>query len=285
MPQPAGLLDDAVPADVLGACGDVGDDLADVVDMALRVHAPGKSEPNELVLSAAVDRATKLGVLTVASAGNGSNKPFVTGSPAAAVTALSVAQTAVPSAVVDLMTIVSPAATPADRGAIHQTWSAELTAPVTAPVVFSASNALGCTPFPAGSLTGVIALVNRGSCAFADKIRNIEAGGALIGVIGMADGTAPFAGAFSDGVPITIPGYMISLADANAIRSGATVTFDPDNVYPLISSVVSTSSRGPMFEDFRIKPEIGAPGAGESRAKPSTHTHRPRPRRFLPSRG
>ncbi len=57
---------------------------------------------------------------------------------------------------------------------------------------------------------------------------------------------------------------MISLGDANAIRTGATVTFDPDNTFPLISSVTSTSSRGPMFEDFRIKPEIGAPGASVS---------------------
>lgn len=236
-------------------------DRVDIINMSL---GSDYGQPFDDDLSAAVDRATRLGVLTVASAGNGSNKPFITGSPGAAVTALSVAQTAVPSAVVDLMTIVSPPVTPADRGAIHQSWSPELTDPVTAPVVFTASNPLGCTPFPAGSLTGVIALVNRGSCAFADKIRNIQAGGALIGVIGMVDGSAPFDGAYQDGVPITIPGYMISLADANAIRSGATVTFDPDNVFPLISSVVSTSSRGPMFEDFRIKPEIGAPGASVS---------------------
>lgn len=236
-------------------------DHVDIINMSL---GSNYGQPFDDDLSAAVDRATKLGVLTVASAGNGSNKPFITGSPAAAVTALSVAQTAVPSAVVDLMTIVSPAVTPADRGAIHQSWSPEPAGPVTAQVVFTAANALGCTPFSAGSLTGKIALVNRGSCAFADKIRNIQAGGALIGVIGMADGTAPFDGAFQDGTPITIPGYMISRADADVIRSGATVRFDPNNVYPLISSVVSTSSRGPMFEDFRIKPEIGAPGASVS---------------------
>lgn len=236
-------------------------DRADIINMSL---GSDYGQPFDDDLSAAVDRATKLGAFTVASAGNGSDKPFITGSPAAAVTALSVAQTAVPSAVVDLMTIVTPAVTPADRGAIHQSWSPELTTTVQAPVVFTPSNALGCTPFPAGSLTGVIALVNRGTCAFADKIRNIQAGGALIGVIGMVDGTAPFDGAYQDGVPITIPGYMISLADANAIRTGATVRFDPDNTFPLISSVTSTSSRGPMFEDFRIKPEIGAPGASVS---------------------
>lgn len=236
-------------------------DRVDIINMSL---GSNYGQPFDDDLSAAVDRATRLGAFTVASAGNGSDKPFITGSPAAAVTALSVAQTAVPSAVVDLMTIVSPAVTPPERGAIHQSWSTDLTSAVTAPVVFTPSNALGCTPFPAGSLTGVIALVDRGSCTFADKIRNIQAGGALIGVIGMVDGTAPFNGAYADGSPITIAGFMISQADANAIRGGATVRFDPDNNFPLISSVTSTSSRGPMFEDFRIKPEIGAPGASVS---------------------
>lgn len=236
-------------------------DRADIINMSL---GSNYGQPFDDDLSAAVDRATKLGALTVASAGNGSDKPFITGSPAAAVTALSVAQTNVPSAVVDLLTIVTPAVTPAERGAIFQPWSAPLTGVIQAPVAFTASNALGCTPFAAGSLTGRIALVNRGSCTFADKIRNIQAGGALIGIIGLVDNTAPFTGAFADGVPITIPGYMISRADANAIRTGATVRFDPDNVYPLISSLASTSSRGPMFEDFRIKPEIGAPGASVS---------------------
>ncbi len=236
-------------------------DRVDIINMSL---GSDYGQPFDDDLSAAVDRATKLGVFTVASAGNGSDKPFIAGSPAAAVTALSVAQTNVPSAVVDLMTIVTPVVTPAERGAIHQDWSAELTTAITAPVVFTASNALGCVPFPAGSLTGKIALVNRGTCTFSDKIRNIQAGGALIGIIGLVDGSAPFTGAFSDGVPITIPGYMINLVDANAIRTGATVRFDPDNTFPLISSVSSTSSRGPMFEDFRIKPEIGAPGASVS---------------------
>ena len=57
---------------------------------------------------------------------------------------------------------------------------------------------------------------------------------------------------------------MISLVDANAIRTAATVKFDPNNTFALVGSVTSTSSRGPMFEDFRIKPEIGAPGASVS---------------------
>ncbi len=107
-------------------------DHVDIINMSL---GSDYGQPFDDDLSAAVDRATKLGAFTVASAGNGSDKPFITGSPAAAVTALSVAQTNVPSAVVDLMTIVIPAVTPAERGAIHQDWSAALTTAITAPVV------------------------------------------------------------------------------------------------------------------------------------------------------
>src|SRR5690606_21110547 len=46
--------------------------------------------------------------------------------------------------------------------------------------------------------------------------------------------------------------------------SGATVTFDPANAASLAGSMVTSSSRGPMFQDLRIKPEIGAPGASVS---------------------
>lgn len=236
-------------------------DHADIINLSL---GSNYGQPFDDDLSAAVDRATKLGTLTVASAGNGSDKPFVTGSPAAAVTALSVAQTAVPSGLVDLMRIVSPAVTPAQRGAVHQNWSIRPSNAITAPVTYTASNTLGCAPFAPGSLAGRIALVDRGDCTFSDKIRNIEAGGAVAGIIGLVDTSAPFNGAFSPGADIAIPGYMINQADANAIRSGATVTFDPANAASLAGSMVTSSSRGPMFQDLRIKPEIGAPGASVS---------------------
>ena len=49
-------------------------------------------------LSLAVDNASALGMLTVAAAGNGGDKPYIAGTPANARTALSVAQTQVPSA-------------------------------------------------------------------------------------------------------------------------------------------------------------------------------------------
>jgi len=236
-------------------------DRVDIVNMSL---GSDYGQPFDDDLSAAVDRATKLGVLTVASAGNGSDKPYIAGSPAAAITALSVAQTEVPSEVADLMSIRTPGVTTPDRGAVFQPWSVPLSGAITAPVMFNPANALACTPLPAGSLTGRIALVNRGGCTFADKIRNVQAAGAIAGIIGLVDGSAPFPSAFSPGVPITIPAFMINRADANAIRLGATVSFDPNNRFSLAGSIRISSSRGPVFDDNRLKPEIGAPGASVS---------------------
>lgn len=69
-------------------------DHVDIINMSL---GGDYGQPFDDDLSAAVNNATAFGVLTVASAGNGGDKPYIIGTPAAAKTALSVAQTAVPS--------------------------------------------------------------------------------------------------------------------------------------------------------------------------------------------
>jgi hypothetical protein len=225
-------------------------------------------QPFDDDLSAAVDAATALGVLTVASAGNSADKQFITGSPAAAATALSVAQTEVPTSTLGLMDILSPA-TPPTRFATFQAWAAPLTTPIEGAVLYPNSTpgkAIGCadaagnTPYAAGELAGRIVLVDRGTCSFSLKIANIAAAGGILGIIGLIDASVPFSGAFGGGVQ-TIPAYMITLADANAIRGGATIRMSS---FPLAGSLASTSSRGPRFDDSIVKPEIGAPGASVS---------------------
>lgn len=236
-------------------------DRADIINMSL---GSDYGTPFDDDLSQAVEGATKFGTLTVASAGNGGDKPYITGTPASAPSALSVAQTAMPKASLPLMTIVG-AANP-NRPAIQNTWSPLLTTKVTDAVVYAASNPLACTPFTAdqaAALAGKIVLVNRGTCSASIKGENLSLAGAKIGIIGFVDGSAPFAFAYGGGT-ITIPVYSISLADANAIRGGATVTFDPTNTLPLAGSLASTSSRGPQAEGNTLKPEIGAPGASIS---------------------
>jgi minor extracellular serine protease Vpr len=242
-------------------------DRVDIINMSL---GSTYGQPFDDDLSLAVDNATRVGVLTVASAGNSADKQFTTGSPAAASSALSVAQTEVPSAALQLMELLAPIT--GSRGAVFQPWSAPLTATIEGPVFYPAAGGkrLGCadangtTPYTPGELAGRIVLVDRGSCSFSLKIANIAAAGGVLGIIGLVTPDAPFAGAFGGGVQ-TIPGYMISQADANVLRTGtASVRFSPENNVSLAGTVTSTSARGPRFDDNIVKPEIGAPGASVS---------------------
>jgi len=242
-------------------------DRVDIINMSL---GSNYGQPFDDDLAAAVDNATRLGVLTVASAGNGGDKPFINGTPAAANTALSVAQTAVPSAFQPLMQITAPASIVGTFPAVFQPWSAPLAGVIEAPVQFgngAGGNLLGCNAFAPGSLAGKIVLVDRGACGFSIKISNIAAGGGLAGIIGLVAPGDPFEGGFGGGTP-NVPGYMVSQAVSARLKSGlpnTVVRFDPAFGIPLAGTMVGSSSRGPQHEDTHlIKPEIGAPGASVS---------------------
>jgi subtilisin family serine protease len=245
-------------------------DAADIVNMS--IGSPYGQSPDD-DLSAAIAGATAVGTLVVASAGNSGDKPYVTGTPAAAPSALSVAQTAVPSSTGFAMLLSTGGAfTP--REAVFQSWSKPLTAAdaVTAvPVQFgdgAGANLLGCDPFPAGSLVGKVVLVDRGVCNFSLKIANIAGGGGKIGVIGLVTPGDPFDGGLGDcpsDLCHAIPGFMVSQSTATAMKNpAALVSFDPANGIPLVGHLVGSSSRGPDNGLNLIKPEIGAPGASVS---------------------
>ncbi len=263
------------------------DDAVDLINMSLGSDY-GQAKDDDLAL--ATQNATLNGVLTVAAAGNGGDKPYVTGTPAAASTALSVAQTNVPSARLPLLEVVTPASIAGFYPAVFQPWSAELTDAIAAPLVHDDSTngrRLGCrlagddplapdlaqpNPFAAGSLNGLVVLVDRGACTFSEKIANIALAGGVAGIIGLVTPEDPFQGGFGDcpeNACETIPGFMIG-QDLNedlqaALEAGAVnVRLDPADGLPLIGTMVGSSSRGPTMLTNEIKPEIGAPGASVS---------------------
>lgn len=243
-------------------------DHVDIVNMSLGSNY-GQAFDDDL--SAAVDAATGYGVLTVASAGNGGDFPFITGTPAAARTALSVAQTGVRSVA---MTVTSPPESAGDYQSAFQTWSLPLAAPISGPVQYAdgaGGNLNGCAAFAPGALAGKIVLVDRGACNFTLKIANIEDAGGVLGIIGLVAPGLPFAGGDGGDRPasgdFSISGFMISQADADILRTGAAeVTFDPNNRFTGFETMVDSSSRGPAYDDSFLKPEIGAPGASISAA-------------------
>ena len=241
-------------------------DRVDIINMSL---GSPYGQPFDDDLAAAVQGATKLGILTVASAGNSSDKPYVTGSPGAAPSALSVAQTAVPSDFQPYLDVTAPVNIAGSYPAVYQSWSAPLTSVVESTMQYgdgAGGNLNGCVAFAAGSLAGKIVLVDRGACDFTLKISNIAAGNGLIGIIGLIAPGDPFEGGVGAGTP-SIPGYMISQSLSSSLKAGlpaTTLRFDPNNGLPLVMGMVGSSSRGPSNHYNAIKPEIGAPGASIS---------------------
>jgi len=143
--------------------------------------------------------------------------------------------------------------------------SSNLTAPLG--VVLTTTGALNtaCTALT-GSLTGKIALIARGACTFSAKIRNAQNAGASAVLVANNVQGDPVAMA-SDGTSAqpSVPAYMVSLSAGTTLKgsNGQSSTISATLNYFLTTSVdfqAGFSSQGPTDVDFRIKPDVMAPG-------------------------
>lgn len=134
-------------------------------------------------------------------------------------------------------------------------------------------NAQGCTAnggFPAGSMTGKIALVSRGTCSFEEKIANSAAAGAVAVVVyNSIPGQPPIL--MSVGAATGVPSVMVSRSDGLAISAfvtnnpAAITTVDSTTVFaldPIAGDVLNAGSlRGPIGGGIEVtKPDIAGPG-------------------------
>jgi minor extracellular serine protease Vpr len=154
-------------------------------------------------------------------------------------------------------------------------------APLTAPLGVVTSGTLvndisnACAALPAGSLTGKIALVSRGACTFSLKIRNAQDAGAVATIVANNVAGDPIAMALG-GIPNepTIPAYMVSQADGQALRphDGQSTTISNTRDYVITGNdniMAGFSSMGPTDVDFRVKPDAVAPGVNVLSAQPA----------------
>lgn len=226
----------------------------------------------------AANRAVQAGIAVAASAGNNSDVPFVTGSPGSAERVLSVAST-FPTRPLYGLQITAPApASELKLPFIWQPWSRSLDQPASGALIEARTVAtprsqaaqLGCTlpngdsPFPAGSLAGRIAIVERGTCAVSEKAFNAQRAGAAGMILAMLAEQSPMVFA-SAGQQITIP--VVAIANPNAqalsrlLRDGAPVeaTIGRNVIADLADVVSDFSSRGPS-RFGNPKPDLSAPG-------------------------
>jgi extracellular elastinolytic metalloproteinase len=80
-----------------------------------------------------------------------------------------------------------------------------------------------CEALPASSLSGRIAIVDRGSCDFVIKVKNAQTAGAVAVIIANNQDTAAFSAGGTDR-KIKIPSAMVTKVDGAAIRAQASAT-------------------------------------------------------------
>lgn len=245
-------------------------DHVDVVNASLGTSYGLASTTEEQV----VQNLEKVGTLVVVAAGNDGNTFYATGSPAVYPEVLSVAASQASSYLA--LTIDSPAAiagsVPAVEG--HLTTQLDTTGTIAGKLVYTKPHD-ACTALTnAAALSGSIALVDRGSCTFQQKLDAIANAGAKAAVVvDDVDEATPFSMGGGRPGTVSIPGVMIRQADGKRIEAqsnaGVTVTLDPNRAYtgPGSESITDFSSRGPSSTDSLLKPEISAPGYNVSSAR------------------
>ena len=264
-----GPVGNARSEDIMNALEAAYQDGFDVANMSLGGGSHGLQD----LLTIAVDNLDQANMVVAVAAGNSGPGLFTVESPGSAARALSAGASSVPHFVGAPVTAGANTygAAPGDFATV----SADLTALLG--VVAGSTNGLGtaCAALPGNSLFGQIALLSRGTCTFSTKVRNAQNAGAVaVLVANNAIGDPSALG--SDGTPNqpAIPAYMVAKSDAPGLISanGTSAAIGKALSYFQTSNadiMAGFSSQGPTDVDFRIKPDVVAPGVNVLSSIPS----------------
>ena len=266
-----GDVESARSEDILNALEAAYADGFDIANMSLG----GGSHGIQDLLTVAVDNLDQAGMVVAVSAGNEGPGYRTVGSPGMAARALTAGASSVPHFVG--APVSAAGGTYGAASGEFAVVAANLTAPlgIVAGTINGLSNA--CAPLAAGSLTGKIALLSRGACDFSVKIGNAQAAGAVAALVQNNVAGDPTAMA-SNGAPNqpTIPAYMLAIGDGQSLQTagnGAATTISATLSYFLTTNaniMAGFSSQGPTDVEWRVKPDVVAPGVNVLSSIPAT---------------
>jgi minor extracellular serine protease Vpr len=264
-----GQEDNAHSEDILDALEAAYEDDMDIANMSLG----GKSSGIDDLLAMGVDDLDRAGMVVAVAAGNSGPGLNTIESPGKAERALTAGAATVGHFIATPVT-AGGVTVPAAAGDFP-TVTSNLTATLSA-VLSGTSLGIACTALPTGSLTGKIALISRGTCTFSEKIRNAQDAGAVAAIIVNNVAGDPIAmGLGGIANEPTIFAYMVSQADGATLlgKNGQSTTISAIKQYFVSGNddfMAGFSSQGPTDVDFRIKPDVVAPGVNVLSSVPHT---------------
>jgi len=105
----------------------------------------------------------------------------------------------------------------ADYGAFASAFGPVISATGITGALVNTATPEGCTAAPAGSLTGKVAIIDRGNCDFTVKVLNAQNAGAIAAIIANNVGGNPF-GPGGTNRKIKIPSAMVNQSDGNTLH-------------------------------------------------------------------
>jgi subtilisin family serine protease len=258
--------------------GQAGSTTSDIMLAAMeRAHADGMQVVNMSIGSAyqwpdyptarAADRLVGRGVVVVCSIGNnGDTGLYSAGAPGVGKNEIGVASFDNTHEALPYFT-VSP-----DNAAMGYNTATGAPVPPTSGSVemartgTSSSTSDACAALPAGSLTGKVALIRRGTCSFYVKAINAYNAGA-VAVVLYNSTTGRLSPTVAGTPAVTIPVVAITSADGAIINgriAGGVTTMtwtDQLDSFPFATGgLISSFSSYGLSPDLSFKPDIGAPG-------------------------
>jgi minor extracellular serine protease Vpr len=251
----------------------------DVINMSLGSSFGTKDDPSAV----ASTNAAKAGVIVVASAGNAGASQYITGSPASAEGAISVAASdptpSFPGATLELniggalLAVQNSNNAPFASGTNYSI-AVLRTAYPAGPVALGCSQAeYAAYPGGVAALAGKLIVTVRGVCSrVARAIFAQQNGAAASAMIDTSTGYPPFEGPITGSIEtgpfnVTIPFFgvrgLVGTATSDGARLSLAASAIANNALlpnPNFLGIASFSSRGPRSGDSSLKPQITAPG-------------------------
>jgi PA domain/PKD-like domain/Secretion system C-terminal sorting domain/Proprotein convertase P-domain/HYR domain len=160
-----------------------------------------------------------------------------------------------------------------------------LTTPINGDMVYipdGTASYLGCNPYTAGSLTGKVALIDRGTCLFVYKAKNAQDAGAIgVIIVNNTPGDPVNMGNGDPGVIVTIPVISVSQQDGailkNMIANGTTNGNTLAHTYSYLWSNGATTQSIPVTQSGTFSVQITDENGCSATTAPETVTVNPIP--------